>query len=976
MDRRMSLPVATLLLALALPDSAFTAEKDVSPLVALFGDSPAEVHVGDGGEDFPSLLWAPGRSISLKALSCEQQVEVADLAWCAFVQLMKLTDRGGTLIQVDPNPEFVRTLANGEIAVRFQQRLNGLELLDSWATLIFNSDLTELNRVASSIRDGIEAVSIPEKSFESEVPMLAANLGMRPTNDSRIAFYLLNAGTTSRSVRPVLVTSAADENGSEYELVIDAADLRVLETRPLWASYVPIEINSNLRAVEHTTSFCPSSFYCSFGYTCVRNRCLKACSVDADCTFLGASWRCSQETTSQFYHFCFDNSSFARVPVFSAISGWLLAGYQYFTLFSKAYDAVSRLNTWLETKLDILGYDNAGSTSVVNIDAFDGDTSFWSYTQGKFFQKVTVLPDVNESDESRSGRYSLYGHEFGHGIYWSSSSRFLTDECAEESHAFLHGALFAANEISSTWGVYSTSAYGDECWGLAGNSKGIPYLPYAYRSAFDNGQCLDNVRDGGPLFTSQVCNPNAPNKECKRYEYCRIYNQPTGEYRCSAYSWYQTNATIWKRFARIAAEGSNTFLENPAEVRENNISLQGLGPDRVAEIYSSVVQSGVLNSNSSLENFAINLVAASGQDSESMKRALGMIGMPSSSWTTLQTTATDQATTIAYYSDSPQQDKSFTIWKVANSGDISVRYSNGPGSYVTTTWAANTDTSPVVEIFNSRLHIFYRNASDASIRVRYFTPTLSFLAESNLGERGIYTNGNFDAEVFNSALYLVYTNGTSGNVRISKCVSPTYGCTSVSSYWQLYSGAYFKTLPWTAYPGLAAVDTYHLFGTSYSEASHLYIAFSDRSTALGDHRVGMVRINNNDEPVVLLPIYVDDNSPSNRTAGRIGLQAWPSALGYSNGYKHIFLFWKDLSSNAMVGSVLQRWDGTSDYTAPRPTDDVEPYWFTRPRKFRTLTSQFGVTIAERGATSYFESIDVVTQSSTGFGSRVPFYGWY
>lgn len=945
----------------------------IDSLRALFPPTAEWVHVAPNGRDFPDLLWSLDEPITVSSMGCDSAADPSVLVRCIMRVLLERTDLEGTGTVVN-GQALLKILPSGDFAAQFHQVVDGLPLHGAVLTLVVSADRNHLLLVKSSLRSEINEVYPfpPHETIDIEKVLLERGFSLDHL-DSR-EYFLLETPEGLRHAMPVYLASLTAADGSPHAAVVDAWTYEFHSLQPATIPQIDMEMTANLSALEHTTNYCPSSAYCPPGYVCVGNRCLKTCATDGECLPFGTGWRCDSDVSSVFYHYCTDTILREKIYIFNSQNGWLSPGFAYFNLFSRAKDTLDRLSGWL---LNYLNISTFNLDLRINVDPAETVTDAGNWSVDHVTWNVREWPSSNPTDSERAGLYRFLGHEFGHGLIEAAGAGVLPNECGGEIHGHLHGAMFAASQISTTWGDCGQSAYNDEVWGLAAKAGTLFYLDYALRSSFDNGPCDESwVRND---FTGQVCNPTGG--RCPQYQYCTLYDDTGDEpvYRCNTLKWYANNVSIWERFARIWAEGTSTFSENPSPYSETQYpEFSGLGLSTTAQIYRSAVVSGTLTSSTSLEQLGYILVALSGSSGLTTQKALGTIGMPGGIFGVAPANSTDSAASQAVFSEwTLSPNRTFSIWKVAGTGNIRIRYYVGFTSSEVE-WAANASGSPVVETYHGRLHIFWRDALDGSIRLKYFSPGGTVYGPYNLGTLGIQTSGDFDAALFNDSLYLVYVTDPDGHITISRCTTlNSVGCSSNTSYWKSWYGAYRRSYPWTAYPGLAAVSATGLYtgrGTSTS-AEYLYIAFADRSTALGDARIALSRITTDEVVEQSDPIYVPDTAPSNRTWSRIALSVRNSAL--APGKTHLFLFWRDRENAEIYGSVLQHRQHTATYRDVRPTSLIEPYWFTRPRLFRSFGSYSGVTILEQGLNqASSDSFSLLVVLSDGSVARVPFFGRY
>ncbi|HPV04355.1 MAG TPA: hypothetical protein PLC24_07300 [Myxococcota bacterium] len=759
-------------------------------------------------------------------------------------------------------------------------------------------------------------------------------------------------------------------NKGNYTLLEDAESKKVWALRHSDDHNIPIEIETNVAPIDqydYQGYPNPPPYSCPTGYYSVAGNCALLCSSDSQCHALpfSSNWSC-RLTPGDFRYYCVEpwgGTVSEYVYVYTPEDGWIDPGYQYYHLFSESHEVLESLNVWMQNELDICSWNNDCVAPndlrlriAIDLNNLTSAAGRFDWNDNyMYLHDGSQTPLLNTDFQGWAKKYRFFGHEFGHGIRAEAGNLYYPNECANEIHAEIHGALFAAGHFSQTWGDYNQSAFFDEVWGLDYPSSSLDYLPYAQRFVFDSGKCLDGMLDWSD-YTGVACSTDS---DCGPWEDCRFRRAcsasltncssdvdcPTGETcqswnECNTSANYNNNRGIWTRFIRVWAEGSATFLEN-GEGESMGQVFSGAGLSSVSRIYSDVIQQGAMDTSTTLQDFAYELIANSGLFANATKNALGAIGMFASEYSVSTYGTTDRPISSILFSSwsLSSSDKNFYAWKENGTGTIKVRYHNGSG-YQEISWTdADSGSAPTMVIYNERLHIFWADKDDGIVKFKYITGSGSIWGPYSLGGlgAGIAVDGDFEAVKFNEFLYIVYRKLGSSYLYVSKCLEPTYGCTGSVDDWMPYTGTYHKSLNVKGRPGVGAAAGSGLNGLPYQEQAmpFLYLVYASASTQ-DYRRLKVSRMTSDD--VVGGTVAVHNSAPSSTTDAKIAVTVRNSA--YPSAGKYLYLGWKDyLNPSSAYFSILQRWDGNDG-------DAIHSnYIFTRPYKLGISTSK-GISFKE------------------------------
>ncbi|HOU59325.1 MAG TPA: hypothetical protein PLS59_07735 [Kiritimatiellia bacterium] len=906
--------------------------------------------------------------------SCEEVVSGADCVLQQFARLL-----GVEVPRTDLAPGIHIPLHGDVSAIKFVQRLAGLEVEGSAIVLRIDPKACRLLSISSTFLTGLRVVENTSEifpAFSAEVTDLISERLSAPAqliSDEGPAYHV-EKWTKSLEAVPVLRYLVQTPDGVHL-VRVDAGTQKVVDVEARTWPYASKEVSTNVAARDHAnTPGCGGG--CSTGYTCVNSSCVKLCTTDAECHSapFDTDWKCN--TATPFYHFCTDpfySAGTDTVVAYSTAYGWVDPGYQYFHLVSQPKTVLDSLDTWLHDYLGICSWSNDCANPkplrVRNLIDYDDQTpASGSFDSQNNYMNIFSASDTPLSPTDYSGwsnKYQFYGHEFGHGVYYDVPNSHYPDECASEIQAQIHGALFAAANFSQTWGTYNQSAYLDEVHGLVAGSGWVPYLPYAQRFAFDSAKCIDSMGDTSD-FTGVICSQDS---DCGPWEYCK-FNTQAARNECNTDGNYNNNRPIWQRFARVWAEGSATFSENGLGESMGQV-FSGAGLASATAIYSDVIQQGILDTSTTLQDFAYELIANSGVFANATRYALGSIGMLTGDYVVSGTATTDRAVAAMLYSDwaLSSNDRNFYSWKEASTGTIRVRYHNGT-TYQEVSWTdANAGTAPTMAVRNGRLHVFWADATNGSIKFRYFTSNGSVYGTYSLGGLGggIKADGDFEAVPFNGYLYLVYRKYGSSGLYVSKCLEPTYGCTSDSSDWVSFGGTYQSSLGILGRPGVGAAAGIGLHGLPPGEAAtpYLYVVYSHAGSP-NYLQLKVSRVTTGD--AVDGSVILHSSAPSSLPIYKIGASLRTAA--YSDAGKYLYVAWRDYwFDNSAYISILQSWDGNDGL--PNHSN----FWFSRPFRLGFETTQ-GVTLKKHQTN---EETAIATEFMYVDGNvprRGAFYGRY
>ena len=822
--------------------------------------------------------------------------------------------------------------SNGLHYVSFDHYLANIPVFGSRLMIALDADLA-LSGISNSI---VLNTSLVSSANEAVISPEEALLSL-PVDNATKAFLVVYVDRSSESTEgrlAITVHHEVPETGTAISVF--SADLTELlmhdEGNQFYSS--GYKIRSNYSAVEHSVVPCGRS--CT--HNCQNSECVLLCQNWLPCaSIFPDDPYCHFGTLEpELERFCYAPLETAYPPPLTVYDdgagGWTDAGYAYHYVFNQAFDILERLDNWYESGYGISSYgDESGQMGAeYYVDFLGVKTASASMGGADGLIHIYRAPEKLDSPaidkEKWALQYRVYAHEFGHKSFYAFGNQgYFVPDCGSEIHAQMHGVLFARNEYPNSadvWGTYNQTAYFDDVYGLTG--EGSAYLKYAQRFVYDNLEC-------GSTNDAWVGTACTSDNDCGPYEECRLKSENPDIYECSTGRGYHNNMVTWTRFLRVLEMGSDAFVQNGLG-ESMGYSFAGLGLAATTEIYASVIRSGSLSSDDSLQDFAQEMMAhASPSQRPTMSYALGAIGVFTYEYTIDSSTYTFEEADSFYWGNwHSSTDKSFYAWIDLVTKDVKLRYHDG-ASYVTTNWSAYAGSAPVLQAYNNRLYVFWRDASSSSIKMRYIGTTGWVSPLYDLGGLQVKSSGDFSAVVANGDLYLVYTKTGSNDTYISKCSPNGLACSPYSSRWASWNGLYYKGLGVDSLAGLAAIATDNL-NESLPLIEFVYIAHANP----GSKNICISRFNPATDVIDSInSVCIDESAPSYTTESKIGIDVRRSAYSGTAG-NYLYIAWKDEYVPNIYMSVLQ-----SGFSY-----GINDTWITRPHD-TDYQSQTGVQLQGR-----------------------------
>lgn len=921
------------------------------------------------------LLWGPGLSVPMATIGCVGQSDEQRVR-CFFDRYpgaFGIRKQHGELMLTR-----LSKLDNGTTIMRFVQALSGVRVDGSDVVVTLDAE-GRLQRIYSTYVAGLSpawkerqtlgaVLTRRGKSFYQR--RLRQQLGVSKVTliDNVPVLYVAREQRSTAAVPARRIT--LQSSGVDLELVVAAATGDILTARRRAVSWPAAQVNKTRVAYPLFTGF-PCGFYfgsCFPGLVCsdhmFHSGCVMKCNNDSQCSNVYPGWRCWEDPNDAYGGYCYtaDPDSWPYylprpLEIYNA-SGWTRSSYAFHRQYRDLVDITDDLIDFHYGVLFRGGWNDRGGTYTTILEdccestctrlnqgcsalARTAGTGTVSY--GGWYN--LAKPELGRRVSTRN----VLAHEWGHNIARNDAGGWLSShECLNENIADLYGAFFAAHELGDSSHRYASrcgdvermwNTWGDDLTGLAPSCDG---LPYAQRSRFDWFDCTGRTwRD--------LCGDDG---DCLPYERCQ--GTSSGDRRCTNSADAHNNGAIWRRFARLLAEGSGTFdVDQNSE--STGIQFAGIGYAAAARVVHEATLN--LSTSTTLRDWLRLLLSAGllrGCYSQ-VQHALSLSGFivytsgPSYD-------LSDAAPTRHYFGDWEQSAyKYFKVFKDRNTSSLRVVYSGRHGR-IRDEIAASTDAAPAVAVHNRRLYIFWRDQSSGAIRFKYYRYDGYKSRIYDLGAKSIFTVGAFDAVDFGGDLYLVYTDTSYGWVFISRCSANI--CTT-EGWHAYYPGSYKRYAGWKAHAGLAADAAFFLNGTGWSHA--LYVASAYKGTADRMHQIRIDKLGSRD--VREQTVWIPNHFPSSKTEHSLGIKAMAAAFPEATAY--LYLSWKDLERDGIYSAIVQRFDD----------NDNSNSWVTRSIDTLLSATRTGVRL-QKGDGQWVDEVVYVHTDAAGRISYSKLFGRY
>jgi hypothetical protein len=944
-----------------------------------------------------SHLWGDGLAINLQKMNCTG--EPADTIRCF---LEKYSSQFGVDSRLnDLVLEETMSLKNGITMYRFNQHVDGYTVLGSDIIAKLDRD-GNLIQVYSHYVNGLNvrlgnsvstAAAFEDADINAAKSLISNELNVRDVEVTEYmpAIYVDRKNESTQGI-PVMLIDVAQNDIEPQRITFDFTEGRILQKtslvarREVWMStrYIHPYIQENATCTD--TNQCLTGYICSDDYE--PKRCVIECTQDSDCYGIWRNcWGPLNMDLEAYWQdaevFCWDTGShqgychsgaqgkYVVDGVHNGVLDWSIEEFEDHKKYRKAYDTavnsynficnvVGHTGDFCESWFDIILRFESHCSSVLD-SPYLWDC-LYTISATPYLHVIDIADDFGlDFDSSYWKTYWDEGiaHEYGHIItYYQIGDTYYTGEsCLTESIAQLYGILYAVSENGYSNISYGETTCHDDPWhddinGLADTCRQA--LPYAHRSRFDWLPCESEQTP------SSTCGEDY---QCKYYEYC-------DENLCTDGATLHNNMLIWTRFARVLAEGSDTF-DNDGNGEDVGIVFTGIDnaatgiPQNTIDIIHQAVMSSQLST--TLEDW-VELLESAGSvygHLTEVRYALGIAGFVT---TTEENIIQSSSTPYAYdISSWPGVYDTMLIYQDYYMNNLKVaKYdSNKVYSKITidTINANYDDESPTAVMYKNVLYVFWRDKDTNSIKYKTYYSNGNIGNEVNIGMKGIKSAGAFDATVYDGYLYLVYSYPGTNLVHLSKC-SDLFACTYYD--WHDFLPGrpidYKRSLGYYAYPGLG-VETAELNG-HYNNNEYIYIVSSSKDASTNyDIRIDMVYLDYAGLEVVSLTKWMPDYYPSFETDGSvIGVKAVTSAFNQDKQY--LYMAWEGESDSQIYMSVIQSFS-----VGGRPDT-----WITKSVD-TFLSSDHGVRLKKGGGYD-LSSVDIVTNDFGGVWGGADYHKIY
>lgn len=914
------------------------------------------IHVSWNYSGAISSLWVENGSLSFDCVGCRSATPIENI-YCVFEkypELFGVNTRHEELLLASHDAK------SGGHFYTFNQAIGNIPVFSSSLRVILTPEEDAISGIFSSVISGaypiISLSEIENTNIPEELPMqTAANIAeiighsFTITNQLEIVF-LINRDAHSLAAVPVLTAIISSSDEERYRVRTDLTGNNLVDIEELARELPSTTIKTRTAYPAYSEVTCSGTCTGAYDY-CMNDPyietsvCVDKCESSSECWSspgMDATWDCEvflPPEHSDFSYMCNQPNELSAswVTVYdSELRGWQSSGYEYSHYYSHAFEMLDAWVDYMDFALGRDSWDDDGASVKVRLYSALGHPSS-SASGGYGFINIkawnTCLAGTwSTGDEDQyCGRYQLFGHEGMHSITQAIAGDIVSDdECVSENMSDMMGSLFSRSmKPTQTWtqdcGVSVTrTTIGDSPCGnykysdchcdngeidtLFGNSGHVPYS--ADRSWYDALPCPGDE----PIIFGGSCNEH---EDCAPYQHCGF---GVG-YCTNDYGEAHNNGTIWVRFARLLSEGSTTFSRDGFN-EDVGVSFSGTGNALAAEIITYALETSINGNPEATRRDVVDGLLFSGSQKgklNEVKYSLGAIGLPGATY--YLGGYTDRAPRAITWPDWPQAVKYFFVYKVDGGSDIEIKYHNG-SQYVTVTISgANADESPTAEIFNGKLHVFWRDHADNSIMVRYYDTDLSY-SQHDLASLALTSEGAFDAVVFQGDLYLGFVKANTDTLHIARCVVSSGGCDATATSWQGYGSprpTRYRNTTYKTGNGIALASGANLNGGGTAE--YLYALLANPEDGSEFARLRVLRIDASDNVDGFR--WISSTYPSYRSDLDLprGIEMRESAFsgapfGVGN---YLYLAWNDYETDKVYTSILQDWGyqaGTGWFTRP------------------------------------------------------------
>jgi hypothetical protein len=903
--------------------------------MALHREDAPGLHVNWHYSQAPKLLWSEGQPLTLSVFGCVDG-SLESRVRCFFSTVPDLYGMS------DPDAELdllaSTELRDGRVKLRFGQLRGGYPVLGAHIIVTVDPSGEAITRIVSFFVRDLEFCG--QFSLLS-LPSLVEPDGWRSAAESSIDEFIVEWSSPflglhvdqlamSQVALPVFVSVGYTEEHSGY-LVLVNIDGTVHSIDKLQRNAATVAVKTWTAYRDYAGANCSTDANCGRppwichqdAYLANCDKCALACTQNSHCSgTYGADWKCFTSVDDDFYKYCWLDSTSDEETIYQ--NGYLDADYTCHHKFKYAVDSWLDWNTFLYSALGRSSWDDADGSLTLKLKkgCISPGCPSNSGGYGSVYMNDWYSFTTGGGDEAVANRYHIIGHEGGHSVHQSIAGGFPShNDCVCESMAQLMGGMFARDKLSSAhWYTsgYRVSPWYDQTCGLSACAHGgfgpSSNIGYSQRSRYDWMPCTDETQ----VWSGTACTDAT---DCPPYYQCRE-NPSTEELECTLEPSRYYNRSIWLRFARVLAEGPDTF-DDDGNNENIGVTFTAVGlPTAIDIIYDAKLD---LTTGSDQYDFADSLAAA-GWDAGKLgevQMALGAVGYR----------GLHSATPGGYTNEAPRAGtfmdwggssiRSFYALKDESSYDLKVVYHNGT-SWVTRTISANTEDTAALAIFNNRLHVFWRDRSNDRIKFQYVNPTGTWYGTYDIGASplGITSKGAFDAVVFNGYLYLVFTKSGSHYIQIAKCSTSPYGCTT-STWHEFSANTYHRSVSWYGMPGLAAAAGAGINGTTNLNTEYMYIVSAYPTGGFYKH-IRVLRMNAADSISNTDYRWLPGTHPSYKADYWSVMGAEIRSSAFSDGNKYLYIVWNDEGSNELYTSIMQDFNESGA--------DVNGAWFTRSMK--------------------------------------------
>jgi hypothetical protein len=936
---------------------------------------------------------------------------IVNVAQELLLNNIKSTDFGRTLVMFDQRYEGYRVPARG---IR-------LDVSASDEVLSVHSSLA--TPLTGPARSQIQAI-VAGYDSQQGLDMIRTHLSdpsLQVLTEEVVVWPVLQAGIYD-AIPAMAVKAGTPSLGAQHLGIVDAATHEVLFTHPLVFYYPDAIIKGSAIHPDMSPSSvhpecdpgvpndCTSPAHPDCSEDFVPSVCVRECTQTGDCAALGyVCFDPLDPANSEFGGYCYSGyeNGYPTDPYDMYVrqggpspSQWQVSWYSDVLATNLANQRLAAgleelvAHHWYD--LDINGWDNGGSPYTVwlpaqcaappGVDATeyanppDSDACTRPHAGAEditFSQWIAYWGKASPSSLDEDMAFRTLGHEWGHVLHASDYSPPLDEsiflsQCMRECFANTFGAIFMRAKHGTSYLLDSgcdsaivLDAYADDPRGLNSSACVVEdeQLPYAMRSRFDWSSCVESETAWGA--------PCQSINDCPTYHLCML-DRRDGVKKCRARISAYDAAATGARMVKILAEGPAVFASERHQYEDIGIIDRPLGIDVAAKIFHRAAAGVITQLDFFMEimlDIALNFNAINPNSYSATVDALGATGFfplerRLSGYRTDRTPVKIRFDAWAWSTD-----KSFLIWKQANTGNIKIKFDNGT-QQITQIINANTYASPEAVVAGSNgqyLVILFQDQTTSNIRAYAIHKFGVMFGPTDLGP-GFRTGSNVGAAVYQGRLYIFFPD-MDNELRLTMAWCPLEDLHTPN--WHIFnSGTYKKAISENAiWPGPSAIAATGVNGLPVDDHS-LFVVSADYNT----NRISVVRIDQGDN--VVDEYVIPAHYPSYRTITPIGITARRSAFPVIVPpnppqlleRNYLYLVWRDGLQHDIYTSILQK------------ADPVRP-WFTRSaRTMYTVGSGSGV-LWEKGRSSdknvraVYSPYDPNGLSGTSHQTIYSFYGY-